>query len=831
MDTILNDLKYAWRGLRRTPSFTLLAVCSLALAMGANTAIFSLLDTLMLRRLSVQEPERLVTLEQVLPDGSRLYNLALPDAERFAQIPNVFSHVSATTWADAYNVAAGANVDERLARVSVVTGSFFETLGVRAAAGRVLGPEDDRVEGGHPVAVISDAYWRRRFDRDPSAIGRTLALRGTTYEIVGVAAPGFSGDWVGWPTDFWVPIAMAQQIFGESAPGAPRGLRRQYKVLARLAPDVALTEASRAADLVYRDLQQNPPPASGISRTARLDVVSAATGYSRQREAFAQPLTAVMIAVGAVLLIACANVASLFLSRAMGRQREIAVRTAVGASRARIVRQVVVEGFVVSAIASAVGFVIALWQTSLLADLARSGPVGAVNFGAQLVDLDVTLDGRTLAFTVTLCAAATLLFSLAPALKASGRIPIRSLGGRGTIGGDDRGPFALRKILVVVQLALSLALLVGMGVYLRSLSNLKMQDFGFARDRLVLAWTLPSATGREGAALTTFWTDVQTRIGALPGVVSASPSAEGILSGAPTGGPLVRVEGAPPADATRADATMTVGPEFFATVRQPLLRGRDFSTHDTASSRPVTIISEGAARQFFGTEDPIGRRLVLGTGTGPSLEVIGVVGDVTHNTPRARSQRMIYYPWTQNARRLRWMCLAIRTSGEPAAVMARVRQELRAIDPMLPIMKIDTFGEQLDDALFQERLVTSVSVAFGVLAALLAAGGLFAMLSYTVARRTNEIGVRVVLGATRGAVLRLVAREVLPVLAAGTGAGLILTVFAAKQIASGLFGVSAMDPLTVSAAVAAIGIVTIIAAAIPARRASNVDPMVALRAE
>jgi predicted permease len=625
---------------------------------------------------------------------------------------------------------------------------------------------------------------------------------------------------------------MAAQFFGEWAPGVPRGMRRQFKVIGRLAPAVSPGAASAAADGVYRDLQRNPPPdASGVSPNSRLELVSAAAGYSPQRARFAEPLAALMAAVAAVLLIACANVANLLLARSATRRQEIAIRTAIGANRAQIVRLLFVEGLVLAGLAGILGLLAASWETSVLANLARSGPVGSVTFGAQLVDLDVRIDGRTLAFTMALCVVTPVLFALAPALKASNRSPGRALSARGTGADGPGGRFAARQLLIVGQVAVSLTLLVATGLLVRSLINLKAQHLGFGRQHLLLAWTLPSTTGREGPALLALWTDVQHRIASLPGVRSVSPSAEGLLAGGPVAGPLVRIEGTPLASAARADATMTVGTGFFATVDQPLLAGREFTQTDTASSTPVVVVNQTLARRLFGSTNALGRRLWLGPGDRSAVEIVGVVADAVQNAPRAQRQRILYYPAAQNVRRLRWMCLAIRTVGDPSSLVAQVRQELRGVDPTLPVMKIDTLDEQLDAVLFQDRLVVNLAVAFSVLAALLAGAGLCAMLFHAVARRTKEIGVRVALGAGQVSVLRMVLGDTFMLVLVGIGIGIPLTLSTTRMISGQLFGISPQDPAIIAGAVAAVWAISLIAAAAPARRATRVDPIVALRCD
>jgi predicted permease len=836
LEDFFQDLGYAARMLRKSPAFTAVAVLSLALGIGANAAIFSAIDALLLRKLPVHEPERLVTFEQVLQDGHRHYNFSLLDYEQFGALAPLLSGLTATTWPDRYNVLVGAAesaLDGGRVRLSVVTGSYFEVLGVAARVGRALDADDDRAPGGHPVAVISDGYWERAFARAPDVLGRTLRVSGTTFTVVGVMPGRFAGDWVGRPTDVWVPASMVYQVAPERPPGLP-GAGFQYKILGRLQPGVTVAQAQAAGEVVYRQLVKQPPSGSGVSKGARLEVVSAATGYSPQRESFTEPLGILMVMVAAVLLIACANVANLLLARSGARRREIGVRLAIGASRGRVVRQLLTESVLLAVMGGSLGVLFGLWGTRVLAAFAASGPVTGVGYGAMSLALEMRPDARVLAFTLALSVVTGVLFGLAPAFRGS-RASLAPVFFRGADGGGSPGRFGLRKLLVVSQVALSLVLLAGTALLVRTLYNLKSEELGFDKDRLLLVWALPGQTARQGQQLGALFATVQERVASLPGVLAANATREGLLSGDPGGSPPLRVVGQPPhADEDpSADWQMTVGPGFFATVGQPFREGRDFSPRDGYDAPRVVIVSESLARTFFRGEAALGSRLHIGLGAAPpSYEIVGVVADAKHNSPRAKRGMTVYYPHAQQEPgRLGRMGLVVRTAESPTRMAVLIREELRKIDHSLPVLKIDTLAEQLDDVLFQERLVASLASLFGALAVLLACLGLHGVVSYGVARRTNEIGIRLAIGATPAGVTRMVVRESLGLAVAGVAAGLPATFLATRLFSNRLFGVAAGDPASVAGAAVLVLAVAALAAVLPARRASRVDPISALRYE
>jgi predicted permease len=829
------DIQYGLRGMRRSPGFTAAAVLSLSLGIGANTAIFSVFDRLMLRALPVTDPERLVTFREAGETATESY----PTYQRLRDGTDGFSSMAAVCDLDRSNLTVNGIGDGMghpgeepgVVRVGLVSGNYFATLGVTAALGRTLTAEDDRVPGGHPVTAISYAFWKRRFRQAPDVLGRTLSLNGTTYTVLGVAKPGFSGDLVGHPTDLWIPLAMQSQVVLER-PGLLTNANPPWlRIIARLRPGVSLPQAQAPLDVVYRralaERLNLTPAMMREGERAHLEVQPASRGFSPDRQIFAQPLAILMIVVGLVLLIACANIANLLLARSQARQREMAVRLALGARSGRILRQLLTESLLLAALGGGSSLVVAVWGAGALEAMVAAGP--------EPVKLDLQVDGRILAFTGVLCLFTGVLFGMAPAWRGSQASLTPSLNRRGAHSGGRRG-FGLGGLLVVSQVAGSLLLLTGAGLFVQTLRNLKSQELGFDRERVLLVWTAPGHAGLEGKKLAALFAAVQERISALPGVLSASPSAFGLMGGDGGGSP-VKVQGdiARSPDDSRSEWNQ-VGPRFFETVGTPLLLGRDFTGRDTESAPHVAIVNETFARAYFGARNPLGQRFGMRRDTGYPWEIVGVVKDARYHTLRDRDRKMIYLPYGQDVTHLFGnMCLMVRSAGNTPGyapgLAARIREELRGVDRNLPVLSMQTMAEQLDQSLTQERLIAALCGFFAALALLLACLGLFGVMSYTAARRTHEIGIRLALGATPGAVLAMVLREGLMRVAAGIAIGVPATLAATRLITSSLFGVGAADPPTLIAAAFLMVAVAAFAGFLPARRASRVDPMVALRCD
>lgn len=841
VEDMLQDLRYGFRMLRRNPGFTLFTVLSLALGMGANTTVFSVIDVLMLRALPVDHPEQLVAITTSEAGAYSSY-ASLP---RWRDLTQVFAEVTAICLVDRYNVTLGhpagvrGSHEDGQVGIGLVSGNYFSTLGVNTAVGRPLTAGDDLVPGGHPVAVISDSFWQHRFHRAGDVVGDTLTLNGTTYTIVGVAPRGFSGEWVGHPSDVWIPIAMQAQVMPEKPLLAdPRA--NWVRIVARLRPGVGVAQAQAAAQVSSQRLLREgagpnlTPQESQRIAQEQIELQSHARGYAPQRQSFAYPLTIILIVVGMVLLIACANVANLLLARGSARRREIAVRLAIGAGRRRIVRQLLTESFLLVILGGALGTLFAYWGTSVLSSFLGSG-LPRIGFATQVtMDLDLRLNVRMLVLTGAMCLMTGLLFGLAPAFHTSKVALASALGGRGADLWRASGRFSLGRSVVILQVALSFLLMVGAGLFLRTLYNLKTQDLGLDRRNVLLVWTAPFQAGRSNAAVAALYQTAQERIAVLPGVLSASPSNAGVLTGGGSGAPseTLVVEGEPPKPGLAGGiAGAAVGPGFLSTLGMTLLAGRDFTPQDTETSPHVAIINETLARFEFGDQSPIGRRFARRGDTGPPWEIIGVVKDTKDRNLRARDLGVTYVPYRQQVGKLGIMCLAVRTSGNPASVVASIRRELHEIDPDLPVLSIATVEEQLDGILIQERLTAVLAGAFGIVALLLACLGLYGVMSYTVARRTNEIGIRLALGATSLNVLRIVLKDGLTLVLAGIAIGVPGALASMRLTSTILYGISAADPLTIGGAIAVVLAVAMLAASIPARRASRVEPMIALRYE
>jgi len=831
LDDLLQDARFALRSLVRTPTFTVSALLSLALGIGATATVFSVIDALLLRPLPVTRPQRLVTPEQMFSDGVRQYNFSHSDFERFRDLTGagVFTGVAATSWADAYDGTSGLATERRAEtlRVSLVTGDYFRVLGINPVAGRGLVEEDDR-ESAPAVAVIGDGYWTRRFERSPDVIGRTIQLNGNVFTVIGIAPRGFIGDWVGWPTDVWVPSASAPAVF-PSADGDIR-TRIQYKVIARLADGVALPQARAAADILYQDLQRAPPPRSGVSRNARLELVSAERGYSPQRESLTQALAILACTVVLALLVICGNVANLLLVRTATRDRELAVRLSLGATRWRLIRQLMTENLLLTALGAGAGLLLAAWGTDLLAGLVRSAPVATIADGAPALELDAALDVRVIAFTILVAVTTGLVFGLLPALRGSDTLMLSVLNRR-----NPEAPRASRRarprtILLVGQIAASTILLIGTGLFIRSVTALRSEHLGFDRQQLLLIWTLPGPTGKQGAALEAMWDTVGHRLSAVPGVEALATSVEGLLGATPAGGPLVTIDGSDE-PGVRIQRTMTVAPGFFRTVGQPLLEGRDFRPGDREGAPPVAIVSESYARRAFGGIEVAGRRVRV-SGADRPIEIVGVVADARHAGPRTSAGPMFYYPPGQNLRRLsRSMCIVVRSNLAPASLASTLRRELRDVEPSLPVLRIDTVEEQLSSVLFQERLITRLAAFFATLALLLTALGLYAVLAFATERRRREIGIRLALGASPATVMSAVVRDGTILVLAGLLIGIPAGVAILRLVSSRLFGVGVADPITI--VIAALVLIAIAESAVfaPAHRAARIDPAGALRME
>jgi predicted permease len=818
LDEILRDVRYAARTLRGSPGFAAAAIVSLALGIGGNTAIFSLLDVLMLRPLPVDRPASLVALVR------NIQNLGTSDAWPYPAFLNfrtleVFGSATASSKSTRANLRVNGQDASGAGKVVVglVSGNYFSTLGVRAAMGRTLQPDDDRAPGNGTVAVISDAFWRRQFAGARDVLGQTLTFDSVTYTIVGVGPQAFSGEDVGDPSDLWVPITMESQVVPEQPGLLTNSASSWVHVIARLKPGVTAHQAESAARALFK------PSVASWRANQRLDVVPAGRGFSRGRVFLQAPLTLLLAVVGLVLVLACANVATLLVARSTARRKELAVRLAMGAGRVRLVRQLLTESLMLSTIAGVLGLVGGVIGGRALAAMEASGRLR--------VALDVHLDSRMLAVTTAFSLLSGLIFGIAPAFAATRFSLTPALTGSGRVGSSPRSTLRSGQVLVTLQIAITLVLTIGAGLLVETLTNLETQDAGFDRDHVWLFFMDTRASGKRREALAPLFAAAEERMAAIPDVMSSSVSSDGVLSGF-IGLRSVTVAGheATPDEDVNAQWNL-VGPRFFQTLGLHFLAGRDFASSDTDASPHVAIVNEAMARHFFGDANPIGQHFLFGRGPADPLEVVGVVHNSKYFSARDADVRMVYLPYRQDLPSLFRMCVVVRIRQDDPALVGRIRDELRRIDPAVPVGQIASTTDLLNATLTEDRVTAWLVGLFGALAVELACIGLYGVMACTVSQRTREIGIRVAVGATRGDVMRKVLGETLQLVGLGLVIGIPATIVSSRSIQSILFGVRATDPEIFGAAVLLMVGVAVAAGLVPAYRASRVNPIVALRAE
>jgi putative ABC transport system permease protein len=833
MLTAFGDLRLALRGLRRNPLFATVAILSIALGIGANTAIFTLLDQILLRELPVKNPDELVMLYQEGPhmgsnSGTRMHSYPL--YQDLQQRAEPLSEVICRRFVD-----TAVSIDNRTERVlaEIVSGNYFSMLGVKPALGRVFSSqEDDRLYQGHPVVVLGYDYWMNRFARDRGVLGRKILVNNQPMTIVGVSAPGFAGLDPAQSPAFRVPIQMKPvvmptwswvqmdnrrarwvQVFGRLKPG--------YTVESARAPIQGLFTQIRAYEMTLPAAKEWSEYSRKRFMEGRLLVESAATGFSGLRNRFSAALVVLMCMVGLVLLIACANVANLLIARGFMRQKEIAVRLSLGASRKRLVKQLLTESLLLSAIGGIAGIAIALGLTRALLSLI---PVGS----APLL-IEPRPDGRILAFTALLTILTGIVFGLLPALRASRPDPWTTLKDTvGSIAGAG-GSLFLRKGLVAAQVALSFLLLFGAGLFVRSLQNLKTTETGVDLDNLITFQLAPDLNGYDTRRLTNFYDQLLERLRSIPGVKSAGLAAVPILAGTEWDN-YMSVEGHRPVDGEDMQAFMNaISPGYFSTMQIPFLEGRDFRTSDISEDWKVAIVNKRFAEHFFQGASAVGKR--IGSGGGPNvklnIEIIGVVANSLYEGPREGVRRQVFVPNNGTG----GTAFYVRAGMPSAGAYNVVRSEVQQLDASMPIYQMKTVSRQLDDTLLTDRLIALLSAGFGLLATLLASIGLYGVMAFVVARRRKELGIRLALGAQPGRVIWMVMREVLVLLAIGLAIGVPSALALARYISSQLYGIQPHDPAIATTTVALLAIVSAAAGLIPAQRASRIDPILALRYE
>lgn len=833
IDTLCQDLRYGIRLLIKHKGFTTVAALSLALGIGANTAIFSLINAASLRMLPVPNPERLVVLA-VAGQRGEAGSFSYPLYEQFRDRTKSFSGILASGGGNRSRMVvsepggAGQNESVQTERVS---GNFFSVLGVTAIRGRTLTDDDDRPGAPRPVAVISYGFWQRRFGLDPAVVGKNIALNDVPFTIIGVTPPGFFGFEVGKNPDLWWPLQMTPQVYPANQSWNQPG-SSWLRLMGRLRPDRGQAQAMAELDFIFQQAlaERAQAQAARLGSTwteterrnfldRRIALRSGSAGWTELRQQFRQPLLILLAVVGLVLLIACANVANLLLARAAARQKEITARLALGASRLRLVRQLLTESALLAMIGGALGLIFAYWSARLLLSYLP---------GHETLSLNLDLDARVLGFTMTVSLLTGILFGLAPALRAT-RLDLTSALKDQTGGariGQSRLP--LNKILVVTQVALSLFLLIGAGLFVRSLQKLRGLDLGFDRENVVL-FSLDLGTGYDAARATNLFRRLLERLETLPGTRSASLSSYGLLSNNYWGDKVIAQGYTPRPDEDLTCHGQIIGPRFFETMGIPLLLGRDFSSQDDQLRR-VAIINQAMARDFFPNENPIGKRFSIIGQTDQPIEIVGVVKDAKYQTLRERAPRTFYLPFFQQLGASD-TTFELRTFIQPAGLAESIRRVALELDPKLQIIGLRKMNDVVDSALTQERFVAQLAGFFSLFALLLAAIGLYGVMSYTVSHRISEIGIRMALGAQAVDVIKLVMRETALLVGIGVIIGLGAALAFTRLISSLLFDLTPTDPLTIALASLLMIASAALAGFLPARRACRVDPMIALRYE
>ena len=841
VDSLWQDVRIAVRQIVRSPASSAVAILSLALGIGANTAIFTLMNDLLLKRLPVHDPQQLVSFGEGNIDGTmELSNPGPIDIfpyefyRRISAKQDQFQGITAfASFPTMVSVRTGSAGPATQATSHLVSGNFFSVLGADPLLGRTLSPADTAVTGRNPVAVISHRYWQQALASDPQVIGHILTIDGTAFTVVGVMPPQFYGVSLDeWLPDMWLPITMQPQVMQGPSLLNPDGLFWIH-MMARRHPGIP---AGKTQAWVTAQLQQFLIDRAGgqITNDRRnaiagsyIPLLPGESGISPMRSHLRAPLAVLMGIVGMVLLIACANLANLLLARAAAREHEFSTRLALGCNRARIIRQILTETLVLALAGGAVGLAFAFLGTRvLIAFIAGSGAHSA---------LSATPDLRVLAFTFTVCIVTGLLFGITPAWRGSRSSAAGALNAttRTATGAARHRGRLLPRTLVVVQVVLSLVLLAGAGLLLRSLHNLRAQDLGFNRTNVLLIRTNPKFAGYRPEQLNALYNRVLERIDALPGVRSAT------LSGAPpmsrgTWGSPIFIDGRPAApneDVSTMLNRVTAG--YFETLGIPLLRGRTIGSDDTASSTKAVVINQTLADRYFPKGDAIGHTFRIADPAVPGTwQIVGIVRDTKYHGPADQPEPMAWLAVEQITGDDQFAyCLQILTSGDPAAITSEVRSALVQIDPNLPILETATLAEEVDTLLDLPKFLTRLSGFFSALALLLACIGLYGVMSYNVVRRTSEIGIRMALGAARSRVLWMVLRESLLLLGIGLALGIPASLAAARVIRAGLFGITPTDPLTLAAAVLMLTGVILFAAWLPARKATRIDPVIALRYE
>jgi len=829
---LAQDIRYAFRSFRKTPVFTAVAVLSLALGIGANTAIFTLIDQLILRLLPVRDPQSLVLLAgrgRHYGGNNGINALAYPMYQDLRDRNQVFNGMMCR---NRFNYTLSFGAQSEVIAGEMVSGNYFPLLGLHAAAGRLFTASDDLREGASPYAVISYAYWQARFAGDPHAIGQRILVNNYPIIIVGVAQPGFDGMDPGLPAKMFVPISMAVSV----RPGFENMWDRRQRwvnVYGRLKPGETIEQAKAGLQPLFHQIIGSEVTMPAFRKATSydkdnflrmwLDAMPGSQGNTGLRRQYEKPLLVLMVVTGLVLLIACANLASLLTARAAARQKEMAIRLAIGSSRGRIIRQLITESLLLAAAGSAAGMALAVTMVKALVAFLPSTLSG---YGISSAP-----DARMLGFSLALAVGTGILFGLAPALQSTRPDIAPTLKDQAGNVMGNRTQVAFRKSLVAAQVALSLLLLIGAGLFLRSLGNLKLVNPGFNTGNLVQFNLNPRPVGFDVARTHTFYQQLEERLRNLPGVSGAGMASMGVLQDNEWDN-SVTIEGYAAKPGEDVDPHMNqVTPGYFGALGVHVLAGRGITAKDTANSPKVAVVNESFAKRYFGASPAVGRRIGLGSdpGTPTDIEIIGVVNDTKYENLRDEIPREVYLCDAQ--RYPNGHMVYVRTERDPENAFATIRAAVHDLAPALPITGMKTLTRQLDESLVTERMVAALSSVFGALATVLAIIGLYGVMAYMVTRRSREIGIRMALGAMRGNVVWLVMREVVTLVGIGIAVGLPAALALTHLVESQLYGVKANDPAALALATALLAAVALLAGYIPARRAAGFDPVRVLRYE
>jgi putative ABC transport system permease protein len=833
MAPILQDFRYALRSLRKSPVFLAVATLSLALGIGANTAIFTLIHQLILQPLPVRDPQQLVMLAgrgKHYGGNNGPERISYPMYQEIRDKNQVFSGMFCTYPS---TVSASFEGGTELIGADFVSGNYFPVLGVGAAVGRVFTASDDLIQGGHPLAILSYGYWRARFGADSGIVGKQIVVNGRALTIIGVSPAGFDGVEPGRAPQIRIPITLKDDLPRSDFGRLNNNRFRWTEVFGRLKPDVSIEKAQAGLQPLFHQILNREVTEKPFSKAAPLvkqeflkmwmEVMPGSKGRSNLRKTYSKPLFALMGIVSLVLLIACSNLANLLIARASARQKEIAVRLALGAGRGRLVRQLLVESILLAALGGSLGVGLAVMVDKALIDFLPSGHTP--------LSLSSTPDWTVLAFTLAISLTAGAFFGLVPALQSTRPKLADTL--KDQAGAVIRGGSAgLRKGLVVAQVSLSLLLLIAAGLFLQSLRNLKTLNPGFDVKNL-LAFNVDPTTNRDDRKFSSdYFRRLRERLSALPGVESHTFAVIPVLEDNEWDN-WITIEGYTAKPDERPDPHMQYcSPGFFQTLKIPVVLGRDFSDRDIAGAPKVGIVNQKFVKRYFGGASPLGRHVGMGIdpGTKTDIQIVGVVGDTKYENMREEIPYELYIPSEQKGF-ANGGTIYVRSQGDPTRVFNLLRTAVRAVDATVSMYDLRTLDDQMEISLLTERLLATLSSVFGCLATLLATLGLYGVMAFMVARRTREIGIRMALGAGQGSVLWMVLRETLTLAGLGVAIGLAGAYAATRLIQAQLFGVAPTDLLTVAAASLGIAAVTALAGYVPARRATGIDPMSALRWE